>query len=46
MSSNGILVVIASIDINNKKLMTTPVITTRGYILVNENEKLIKEKNK
>ena len=41
MASNGILVIIASIDINNKRLMTTPVVTTRGYILVNENEELI-----
>jgi len=41
MSSNGILVIIASIDINHKKLMATPVVSTRGYILVNENEKLI-----
>ena len=41
MSTNGILVIIASVDIANKKLMATPVITTRGYILVNENEKLI-----
>lgn len=43
MSSNGILVVIANIDIDNKKLLTTPMITTRGYILVNENEQLIKQ---
>ena len=42
MSSNGVLVVIANIDLNNKKLLTMPAITTRGYILVNENEKLIK----
>ena len=41
MSSNGILAIIASIDITNKKLLTTPVVTTRGYILVNENEKLL-----
>lgn len=41
MSNNGILAIIASIDITNKKLMASPIITTRGYILVNENEKLI-----
>ena len=35
MSSNGILVIIANIDINNRKLLTKPMITTRGYILVN-----------
>ena len=41
MSSNGILVVIANIDLANKKLLNKPMITTRGYILVNENEELI-----
>lgn len=43
MSSNGILVVIANIDLTNKKLLSRPMITTRGYILVNENEVLIKQ---
>lgn len=43
MSSNGILVIIANIDINNRKLLNKPMITTRGYILVNENEALIRE---
>ena len=43
MSTNGILVIIANIDIENKVLLGTPAITTRGYILVNENEDLIKE---
>ncbi|MEE3342537.1 MAG: ribonuclease J [Bacilli bacterium] len=43
MSSNGILVVIANIDIEKKKLLSLPTITTRGYILVNENELLIKQ---
>lgn len=42
MSNNGILVIIANIDIANKKLLAPPIITTRGYILVNENEELIK----
>ena len=46
MSNNGILVVIANIDIENKKLLATPSITTRGYILVNENEKLINKVQK
>ena len=41
MSSNGILAIIANIDIINKKLLATPIVTTRGYILVNENEELI-----
>ena len=43
MSSNGILVIIANIDITNKKLLTKPLVTTRGYILVNENETLIRQ---
>ena len=47
MSTNGILVVIVNIDLLNKKLLAKPMITTRGFILVNENELLIKniEKN-
>ena len=43
MSSNGILVVIANIDLEAKRLLSTPMVTTRGYILVNENELLIKQ---
>ena len=43
MSTNGVLVIIANIDIANKKLLAPPNITTRGYILVNENEELIKK---
>ena len=43
MSSNGILVIIVNIDLENKKLLSLPMITTRGYILVNENEALIKQ---
>ncbi len=46
MSTNGILAVIINIDAHNKKLICTPSITTRGYILVNENEELIKELQK
>lgn len=43
MSSNGILVIIANIDLVNHKLLAKPMVTTRGYILVNENEALIKQ---
>ncbi len=43
MSNNGILAVVINIDMHNKKLLGSPVITTRGYILVNENEALIKD---
>ena len=41
MSSNGVLVIIANIDFSKKKLLAKPLVTTRGYILVNENEALI-----
>ena len=43
MSNNGILVIIANIDTHNKVLMGSPAITTRGYILVNENIDLIRD---
>ena len=43
MSNNGILVIIANIDIENKVLLGSPAITTRGYILVNENTDLIRD---
>ena len=43
MSNNGILSVIVNIDLNNKKLLNNPLVTTRGYILVNESYDLIKE---
>lgn len=43
MSNNGILVIIVNIDTENKVLLGTPAVTTRGYILVNENEDLIRD---
>lgn len=43
MSNNGILVIIANIDTENKVLLGTLAVTTRGYILVNENEDLIRD---
>lgn len=43
MSKDGILVVILNIDMTNRKLLTKPNITTRGFILVNENEELIRK---
>lgn len=43
MSNDGILVVIANIDMKNRKLLIKPNITTRGFILVNENEELIRK---
>ena len=43
MSNNGILAIIIDIDSKNKTLLNTPLVTTRGYILVNESTELIKE---
>ena len=43
MSNNGILAIIINIDTKNKVLLNTPLVTTRGYILVNESGELIKE---
>lgn len=43
MANDGILVIIANINSETKELMIKPNITTRGFILVNENEELIKE---
>ena len=43
MASDGILVVIANIDMKNKELLIHPNITTRGFVLINENEALIKK---
>ena len=41
MANDGILVIIANINIENRKLLGKPMITTRGFILINENEELI-----
>ena len=42
MSTDGVLVVILKIDLKAKKLLLEPNITTRGFIIVNENQELIK----
>lgn len=42
MSSDGIVVVIVNIDTTNSKLLGTPNITTRGFVLIQENLELIK----
>ena len=41
MANDGILVVIVNVDMKKRQLLITPNITTRGFILVNENEELI-----
>ena len=43
MASDGILVVIANIDMKAKKLLIHPNITTRGFVMVNENAELLKK---
>ena len=43
MANDGIVIVIANIDITNNKLLTNPNITTRGFVLVNDNIELLKK---
>lgn len=43
MASDGILVIIANINMDERTILVKPTITTRGFILINENEKLIKK---
>ena len=43
MSTDGVLVVILNIDVKNKKLLLDPNITTRGFVVVNDNQNLIKQ---
>lgn len=41
MSRDGILIAILNVDINKKELLLHPNVTTRGFVLVNENAELI-----
>ncbi len=43
MSTDGVLIVILNLDIKNKKMLIEPNVTTRGFVVVNENQKLIKQ---
>ena len=43
MSKDGVLITILNIDPKTHQLLIKPNITTRGFILVNENQELIKE---
>ena len=43
MANDGIVVMIANIDVKNAKLLGKVNITTRGFVLVNENEALLKD---
>ncbi len=42
MANDGIIIVIANVDSKTNKLLGNPNITTRGFVLVNENEILLK----
>ena len=43
MSTDGVLVVILNLDLTNKKMLIEPNITTRGFVVVNDNQDLIKK---
>ena len=43
MSSDGILVIVSSIDIEKHILLAKPIIATRGFVLVNESAELIEK---
>ena len=43
MSTDGVLVVILNLDLENKKMVIEPNITTRGFVVVNDNQDLIKQ---
>ena len=42
MSNDGIVIVITNLDTEHKKVLGMPNVTTRGFVLVNENEELLK----
>ena len=41
MSTDGVLVIILNIDFENRKLVIEPNVTTRGFVIVNENADLL-----
>ena len=43
MSTDGVLVVILNRELENKKMVIEPNITTRGFVVVNDNQELIKK---
>ena len=43
MANDGIVVVIANIDVVNNKLLGNPHITTRGFVQVNENQEMLRK---
>ena len=43
MSTDGVLIVILNINLETKKMLLEPNITTRGFVVVNDNQELIKK---
>lgn len=43
MANDGILVVIVNINFDARKVVAKPLVTTRGFVLITENEELIKK---
>ena len=43
MSTDGVLIAILNIDLQKKKMLIEPNITTRGFVVVNDNQELIKK---
>ena len=43
MSCDGIVVIIANMDMKEHKLLSSPSIITRGFVLVNDNLELLKK---
>jgi ribonuclease J len=43
MSTDGIFSIILNIDSKNRKMLLEPNITTRGFVIVNDNQELLKE---
>lgn len=43
MANDGILVVILNINFDVRKVVAKPLVTTRGFVLITENEELIKK---
>ena len=43
MATDGIIIIIINLDTTNNKLISKPTISTRGFVLVNENEELLAE---
>ena len=42
MSNDGVLIVLATVNMNKHTIVSPPTISTRGFVLVNENEALLK----